>query len=191
MNQDQRKYLLSVVDSTHREQVEALERKKPKKPSLNNYLVAAFLDNTIKMKDPKGLKDKIREMVLKMGQGDVLIGEDDDDDSWSYRRRNRSQREKQHFVKLIAEDIFEIPESYTKAYEEYRKELDSIEEKITQLNAQAKTITMKIQIGSTASLANLIAQVDNMADLNIINSHLILGAADDQKLIENKKQKGK
>jgi hypothetical protein len=171
MNQEQRKYLISQVESTLRQQVEELEKQKPKQPSLNNYLIAAFMDNSIEFADLSPLKDKIRERVLKMGREDVLIEENDEDNWYSSRKRKDT---KNNYVKLLAEEIFVIPENYKKALSEYQQKIDEIEGKVKMLNAQCKTITMKIQIGSAGVLDKLVQQIDNMADLNIINNQLLL-----------------
>lgn len=173
MNQEQRKYLIAQVDSTCRNQIEALEKQKPIQPSLNNYLIASFLDGSIKFKDLTKLKEKIREKVLKLGQNDALIEEDDDDRYYSSRKRRSN--EKQHFVKLIAEDLFVIPEGYLTAQAEYQEKFDEIEEKIKNLEATRKTIEMKIQIGSSSTMDKLVMQVDNMGDLNLMNTQLMLG----------------
>jgi len=172
MNQDQRKFLIGQVSNTCREQTDDLEKQKPKQPSLNNYLIACFLDNTIEFQDLSPLKDKIRERVLKMGREDVLIEENNDENNWySGRRKNK---ESKNYTKLIAEEIFVIPETYKEAFKEYQDKTAEIDDKIKTLNAQLKTIVMKIQIGSATTLDKLIAQVDNMADLNIINNQLLL-----------------
>ncbi len=172
MNQDQRKYLISQVDSTLRQQVEDLEKQKPKQPSLNNYLIAAFMDNSIEFADLTPLKEKIRDRVLKMGREDALI-EENDEDNWYSGRRKRNDT-KNSYVKLLADEVFVIPDEYKKALVEYQQKIDEIEGKVKQLNAQCKTITMKIQIGSAATLDKLVQQIDNMADLNIINNQLLL-----------------
>src|SRR5690348_9991797 len=137
MNQDQRKYLITQVENTLKNQVQELEVQKPKQPSLNNYLVAAFLDNSIEFADLSGLKDKIRNRVLRMSQSDVLI-EEDNEDNYHYNRRSRS--EKGNFVKLVAEEVFIIPQGYLDAMKEYRDKTNSLEGKIKELRAQAQTI---------------------------------------------------
>lgn len=172
MNQDQRKYLINEVDSTLRKQVEELEKQKPVHPSLNNYLISAFMDNTIEFADLSPLKEKIKERVLKMGREDVLI-EEDSEDNWYSGRRRRSE-DKNTYVKLLADEIFVIPESYKKHLKEYQDKVDELNGKIKQIQAQAKTITMKIQIGSPAALNKLVTEVDNLADLSIMNSQFLL-----------------
>lgn len=171
MNKDQRKYLVDQITKTLNEQVDELQQQRIGKPSLNNYIIAAFLDNSIKFQDIAPLQKKLRERVIKMGKSDVLIEEDDEDD-WRYNRRNRK---KSNHVKLIAEDIFVIPETYLKALKEYQDKENEIDEKIKTLQAQAKTIEMKIQIGSPDALNKLVTEIDNLVDLQLVNSKFLLG----------------
>jgi hypothetical protein len=117
-----------------------------------------------------------------MGKDDVLIEEEDDDD-WRYNSR---RRKKDSFIKLKAEEVFAIPERYKVAMKEYEDQTEEIDNKIKELRAQAKTIEMKVQIGSAASLAKLITEVDNLADLSIFNSKFLLGADEDVKKLKEK-----
>lgn len=171
MNKDQRKYLADQITKTLNEQVEELEEQRLKRPSLNNYIIAAFLDNSIKFQDIKPLQAKLRERVIKMGQSDTLIEEEDEDD-WKYSRKKRRNTNQ---VKLVAEDIFVIPETYKKALKEYDDKEKEIDEKIKTLQAQAKTIEMKIQIGSPEALNKLVTEIDNLVDLQLVNSKFLLG----------------
>jgi methylaspartate ammonia-lyase len=165
MNQDQRKFLIERVNKTFMIQKKKIEDNKLIKPSLNNYLVAAFLDNSIQFNDIERLKVKMRETVLRYGASDKLIKEKDD---W------RSERKGDNLCEIVAEDLFIIPESYKKALAEYQSEKDKQQQEIDQLEAQKDTILLKIQIGSNQVLDKLITQVDNLADLNIMNSQFLL-----------------
>ena len=125
MNNDQRKYLIQQVQSTADEKIEALRQSEPTQPSLNNHLISCFLDNTIQFADLSKLKDKIREKVIKLGHGDALIDEEDDDRYFSSRKKKRN-KEMQQYIKLIAEDLFVIPESYIKAEKEYQRQIEKM-----------------------------------------------------------------
>jgi hypothetical protein len=168
MNQDQRRFLIDRVNKTFQSQKSKLETGKIEKPSLNNYLVASFLDNSIQFNDIEKLKIKMRETVLKFGQSDKLVKESKDrwDNSNAYKDKNTCE--------IIAEDLFIVPENYKIALAEYEAYKKDIEDKIEQLEAQKDTILLKIQIGSNQVLDKLITQVDNLADLNIMNSQFLL-----------------
>jgi hypothetical protein len=171
MNQEQRKFLIDQVNKTHQAQRTKLEEKIPNPPSLNNYLVAAFLDNTIQLRDIGPLQEKIKQHVLKFGKDDLLI-EEDEDRHFYHRRRNSEKKDS--FVKIKAEDIFIIPQNYLDALKEYEEAKARVEQEIEQLDAHHKTITMKIQIGSAAQLDKIVSQVDNMGDLNLFNNQFLL-----------------
>jgi hypothetical protein len=168
MNQDQRKFLITEVENTCREQVDKLKDQIPVEPSLNNYLIASFLDNTIEFANLDLLKKQIREEVLKMGAGDVLIKKRD-----SYRFRNRSDDE-DDIVEVKAENLFVIPQAYKDALAIYEAKKAEVENKIKDIENASKTIIIKIQIGSSAVLDRLIAQADNMGDLNLVNAQLAI-----------------
>lgn len=179
MNQDQRKYLILQVEKTCQEKVEELEASIPARPSLNNYLVAAFLDNSIQFADMEKLKTKMKEEVIRLGAGDVLVNDDGDDD-WKYRRSKKKNRKTTFTVNVNAEDLFVIPQAYKDKLKEYTDEKERIEKEIEMLQATTKTIVMKIQIGSSATMDKLVMQIDNMGDLNLVNSQLLLGSAENK-----------
>ncbi len=170
MNQDQRKFLITQVQQTYKSQVDDLEKQIPIKPSLNNYLVAAFLDGSIKFNDIDALKSKMRESVLRYGVEDRLVTESDE---YHYRRSNKIKDK--NIVNVIAEDLFVIPKNYLDALAEYNAKKEEIENQINNLKATLRTIEMKIQIGSSSTMDKIVMQVDSMGDLNLLNTQLILG----------------
>ena len=167
MNQDQRKFLIERVNKTFNAQKSKLEGNKIDRPSLNNYLVAAFLDNSIEFNDIEKLKVKMRETVLKYGASDKLVSEKVD-------RWGSNANKDKNTCEIVAEDLFVIPESYKSALAEYEAYKKDIQDKVEQLEAQRDTILLKIQIGSNQVLDKLVTQVDNLADLNIMNSQFLL-----------------
>ncbi len=169
MNQEQRKFLIERVNKTFSKQKEALEKQYRKEPpSLNNYLVAAFLDGTIQFNDIEKLKVKMKETVLRFGASDKLVKEHSD--RWGNERAYKNH----NTCEVITEDLFIIPEAYRVALAEYQGNQKVIEEKINELEAQKDTILLKIQIGSNQVLDKLVTQVDNLADLSIMNSQFLL-----------------
>lgn len=168
MNQKQRDYLMDSINNTCNEQIKKLNGTIPDKPSLNNYLVASFLDNTVQFADINILKKKMRESVIKMGKGEILVSTDN-------RGFYNNREDEKDYVKVIPEDLFIIPEQYKKAITVYEKKKKEIEKQINILENTKKTIMLKLQIGSNAILEKLIEQVDNMGDLSLINTQLLIG----------------
>lgn len=169
MNQEQRKFLIDRVNKTFNTQKEELEHRIKERPSLNNYLVAAFLDNSIQFNNIDDLKVKIRETVLRFGTGDKLV--DEEGARW---RNGRAVEDVKNTCRITAEDLFIIPEAYKVALSEYETNRDKIKEEVARLEAQKDTIIMKIQIGSNSVLDKLVTQVDNLVDLDIMNSQFLL-----------------
>jgi len=167
MNQDQRKFLLARVEQTYRSESERLRNKLPEEPSLNNYMVAAALDGSLKMKKIEDIKKHIRDKVIKLGQSETLIHEEHD-------RYRRYDEKSYHSITLKASEVFEFPEAYIEAMLKYNAEKEAIEKEISTLIAYKETIMLKIQIGSNAVLDRLIDEADNMIDLSLINSKLML-----------------
>lgn len=171
MNQNQREYLIKEVESTCAREVEKLQGQIPERPSLNNYLVAAFLDGSAKFADIDALREKIRNQVLRFGQNDRLVEEDDD----GYRYRRRGTSEHKRTVTVEAESLFVIPQAYLDAEAEYLAKRKKIESEIEKLEATKKTIVLKLQVGSNAVLDKIVMQVDNMASLELMNTQLLIG----------------
>lgn len=175
MNQDQRKFLIARVEETFKIEREKLTKEKPKEPSLNNYLVAAILDNSIVLKSQETIREAIRKKVLALGIKETLTEvvskynryDDDDDET--------------HRVTFDANVIFVYPEAYLKSYEEWMQKTKEINEKIDKLHAQKETLLLKIQIGSNTSLDRLVDSVDNMIDITLMNSKLMLTEGKEEK----------
>lgn len=177
MNQNQREFLIKHVEKTYRNQKEELDEATPKEPSLNNYLIAAVLDGSFQLQDVEVMREAIRQTVLNLGPEGSLVGG---------KGRNRySDYDVEHQVKLQAESLFVLPDNYLKALAEYETKRAEWDAQRKQLEDYKETIILKIQIGSPQVLAKLIEQVDNLADLNIVNTNLLLSApAEPKKLKE-------
>lgn len=176
MNQNQRDFLIKHVEKTYRNQREKLDESKPSAPSLNNYLIAAILEGSFELQPAERLRETIHQQVLELGADGKLIV---DKDRW-----NRDDDEEDRHVTLCAEDVFVLPHNYQEAREQYERERAKWAAQARQLEEYRDTIILKIQIGSAQVLAKLIEQVDNLADLNIVNTNLLLTAPDTKRLKE-------
>ena len=67
MNQTQREFLIKHIERRYTETVREIKERKPVKPSLNNYLVAAVLDGSFQLQEVEVLRAFIREAVLALG----------------------------------------------------------------------------------------------------------------------------
>lgn len=167
MNDKQREYLIKNVRETFEVERKLIEAKRVKKPSLNNYLIAAFLDNSIEFADIEKLKAKMREDVIKMPSDAKLI-EVKSKNGWSNDEVEGDQ------VKIRVDLIFKIPEAYKKEYDLWEKSNSKIDKDLRDLAAQLKTIEIKINLGSSKQLDSLIDEADNLGQLSLIKSKLML-----------------
>lgn len=165
MNDKQRDYLLKSITSTYSSQCETLRKKRVKKPSLNNYLVAAFLDNTIEFADIEKLKLKMRQAVVSMPDQTHLVEVD---------KRGYGEGVETENVKIPVKLIFKIPEAYQIELAKWQAQEGIIDKEISELTAQLKTIEVKIHLGSNQQLDKLIAEADNLGEISLINSKLML-----------------
>ena len=164
MNQHQRKYLTDRIDQVWRSQKDAIEEHRTDKPSLNNHVVAAFMDGSIRMKKLGDIGAYLRERVLS-GDNEVI------DNGYSRHRDKEVD-----MVKLPFDQLFETPPTYIEALAKWQKHDDELEAKLATLTAQRDTINMKVNIGSDKALASLIAEADNLTDLTLVNNKLLLNA---------------
>jgi hypothetical protein len=172
MNQDQRKFLLARVEKTHKEELRKLSEEKPSEPSLNNYLIAAILDNSIELKSLDDIKSSIRKKVLALGPQETLTSSPH---SW------RDNHASSHEITLTAGVIFVYPKAYLDAYAEWEAKVKEVDQRIVKLNATTETLLLKIQIGSNTSLDRLVDSVDNMIDLTLMNNKLMLTDGKEEK----------
>jgi hypothetical protein len=172
MNQDQRKFLLARVEKAQKEELRKLQDETPSEPSLNNYLIAAMLDNSIELKSLDEIKASIRKKVLALGPKDTFT-------SSKYTWRNDDAES--HEITLMADILFVYPKAYLDAYAEWEAIIKEINQRIQKVNATSETLLLKIQIGSNTSLDRLVDSVDNMIDLTLMNNKLMLGEGKEEK----------
>jgi hypothetical protein len=176
MNQDQRKFLIKQVEATFARQLDKLV--KPEPPSLNNYLVAAVLDGTIQYKSIDVLRNSVKRAVLALGPSDTFVQYAD-----RWHRKRRVDDEEAPTLTMAPDVIFVYPRAYLEAEEEYEQKREEYQEAVATLENLRDTIVMKIQIGSNEVLDRLIRDVDNMGDLRVINTQLLLGVPPQRKKI--------
>jgi len=164
MNQQQRQYLIDQVTNTCNAQQTELKSQIPERPSLNNYLIAAFLDSTIKFKKTDELRDKLKADIIKYGTSEKLVNE----------RSHYSHDRYAQYIQIDPNDLLVIPKTFTKELDIFQKIKTRIQKEIDVLEAHKKTVIMKIQIGSSKMLDKVVSQVDNLGELNLMDTRLQL-----------------
>lgn len=163
LTQEQRKYLIQKVEAEALAQIQELEKKKPGRPSLNNFLIAAFLDGSIEFLSITQIQANIKAKVLALGPNKLLVEEET-----RWERANP-------YCKIEPGELFVFPAAYNQKLAEYSKIVEELDKQIAEIKAQRDTVVMKIQIGSASALDKLVMQVDNLCDLKLLNSTLKIG----------------
>lgn len=73
MNQTQRDFLIKKVQNIHNAEIKELKNKLPVEPSLNNYLIAAIINKTIKYQSIETVKKSISDRIKRLGGGTEII----------------------------------------------------------------------------------------------------------------------
>lgn len=167
MNKDQRKYLTDWVFGGFEREKKQAESARYERPSLNNYLVAAAMENTLVVKGVESIKAHIRQMVIQFGPNDRLITYE----AGGYGRR-KNYGEDEFCVTIKASELFEFPAAYIADYEKWRENEREIQEKLAALEGIKSTVLLKVNIGSDKALEDVIAQADSLATLDLVNKKL-------------------
>lgn len=168
MNQTQRQFLLNSIEARFRSEKEELIRRKPKAPSLNNFLIASILDGTFQMKDLGAVRDAIRERVLKLGKSEALLNEGAD--TWGRRSQQDEDEIGNRFINLPVGILFELPPRYAKEKEKYDSEIQEWEECKRALESSFEAMKIKVQLGSDKALQPLIDQADALCSMSLTAS---------------------
>lgn len=145
MNQHARNFLLEAIEKQHKAEKQSLEDRKPKAPSLNNYLVTAILSGNFKLKTQAEIGDAISQRARDLGQDETLT----ESSSGGWRRRRGDD---DLMLKIPALVIFEEPPDYTKARKEYEAASAKWQAEVDALQVAIDAMRIKVQIGSKADL---------------------------------------
>jgi hypothetical protein len=193
MNDKQRQFLVQQVAKIYDNQKNSIKAKYTKRPSLNNYIVAALIEGKLKYKDIKDVQKDVKARVIKMSTEDRLIHESSSSRSgYGYYGRSGDDDKGELnlddcYVKINPFDMFEIPQSYKDAYNIWLDSKRLIDKELQDLSASYDTILLKVNLGSNAVLDKLIEQVDNLAELSLVNAHLTISPVTQPQISEGEK----
>lgn len=172
MNQTQRQFLLNSIEQQYKKERSKLLERKPKEPSLNNYLVASILDGTFVMKKQDVVRSAVRERVVKLGKKEALLC--DSSDIWGSRRRQDEEDQAETFIKIPVSILFELPKQYAAAKKEYDDALLQWVELDEALEASFEAMKIKVQLGSDKALSALVDQADKLCSMSLTASSKLM-----------------
>ena len=168
MNQHQRKFLLEEIEKQFRAERDSLKTRKPSEPNLNNYLVAAILDGSAKMRPQDELRECIRKRTRDLGKDEALVKS-----SGRWAREDEAD-----MIHLPALMLFEAPPAFAEVHAQYLKDQARWEAQWQALDASFNAMRIKVQVGSDEALESLVAQADNLCSMSLTAAHrLMLPAA--------------
>lgn len=177
MNQHQRKFLLEAVEKQFKIENDALRKRRPTPPSLNNYLIAAILDGSFVMRSQAAVRDAIRERVQNLGKEDAFVRSGEG--KWGFGRRRDADDEPQEEVQIPVGILFDLPKPYTVKMAEYEAAKASWEAEVAALEASIGAMRIKVQIGSDKALEALVEQADQLCSMSLTATNkLLLGNAE-------------
>lgn len=187
MNQEQRKFLITKIESTYKDQVEAIESSIPEEPTMNKYVIASILKGDLKIFSANVIKEKLTAHVKSLGNSEELIFVDEDNRYYWKRGKRVRATTRTEEIHAPAEIFFELPKSFQEAHKKYSDKKDAADLAIAELSTKKDTLVLQIQIGSNVILDKLITQVDSIGDIDLFSSKLslIAGSMEDQKQIGN------
>lgn len=167
MNQHQRKFLLEQIEGLYKTEKSALQQKRPVEPSLNNYLTAAILDGTAKLKSPETIKEAIRKRVRDIGKGEALI----QSTTRNWGQKNEKEEEMIHLPTAV---IYELPPPFIEVQTAYEAAEKAWQEESKALEASINAMRIKVQVGSDKALETLVEQADNICRMSLTASSRLL-----------------
>lgn len=168
MNQHQRKFLLEEIEKLYKTERSAIIARRPKAPSLNNYLIAAILDGTAVMRPIEEIRNHIRQRARDLGKSESLV--ETRSQNWSRADRETTE-DVLHLPALI---MYEAPPEYSRLHEAYEKQSKEWEAELASLEASISAMRIKIQVGSDKALEALVDQADNICRLSLTKSSQLL-----------------
>jgi hypothetical protein len=163
MNQTQRKFLVDKIKEKIEAQRRAFESSKRdiNPPDQRTYLSAQLMTGTAKMKP----EAEIIEIVRK----DFAAGR-----HGAFMRNNQ--------IALDIEQMFVLPEKYYDDLREYLEKKAKSEKEYRDFLIQEESIINRIMLASDSVLQGIINGIDNLGDMDLLDSTLRIGHADQKAL---------
>lgn len=168
MNQHQRRFLLEELEKQYRKEREALDGKRPVAPSLNNYLVAAILDGSARLRPQPEVEAAVKKRVRDLGKDDAFISRGSG--RWAGHRVDSTE----DHVSLPALLLFEPPPAYAEKLAEYETALAGWQARMQALDAALAAMRIKVQVGSDKALDALVEQADRLCAMSLTDSSRLL-----------------
>lgn len=160
MNQQQREYLVKTIQANVKQRVRALEDQIPPEPNLENHLTTQVLSGKLQVRPSKEIKAYIEKRVKNLNGVSHLL------DGATYRSSTSTE------LKIQAKHLFVLPKVYQELKDEYDRVRKIIRDDIAILEAEEKALIMRVRLASNKVLDTLVADIDDMGDVRLIDTKL-------------------
>lgn len=168
MNQKQRDFLVDTIQKKANEQISDLEKQQRnlKKPLMKNYILRDLKNGTAKLRTEKEIFFSVqKEQLYARAYGRYDVDDDMENEKW-----------------LAV--IFEQPNDYTKQFVEYQLKNKELLENIESLKSKRDTLVMRVKLAPDKRLEVLVSEIDDMGDISMMDSRLLLLGKQENKLLE-------
>lgn len=160
MNQKQRDFLISKIKEQCNARIKDLKEKLPKKPSLNNHLIAGILGHKLQFRTNEEIADAVRKRVELFSAGDTLVFKGE-----TYGERKNFP---DGFVAFAPDELFVLPQTYVDALAAYRQENNGNLLLIDQLMRYRDGCEVHITLGTDEVLERFIQAASDLGDMNLL-----------------------
>jgi len=167
MNQNQRKFLLEAIEKQHKKESGQLRDRRPKAPSLNNYLIASIMDGSFNMKSEDDVRKAMAQRVRDLGKDDCFVKS-------GVTRRVFHDDDECDSVVVPVDVLFEYPPAYAVELAKYEEELEKWKAEAEALDVAINAMRIKVQIGSDKALEVLIEQADQLCSMSLTASNQLM-----------------
>lgn len=165
MNQSQRTFLIDKIKSNTRIAVKDLENSIPKRPRVQEFLLAKIMADDFEIADNDTIRSMIKGMTsTTQGRKDFLEA-----GGSSWRNDNEDAT-----IEFNMETLFVLPEEFKQELMMYHEIAGNANAKIKAIELESDSLITRIQLASNKILDKLIQEVDDMGDISLINTQLTL-----------------
>ena len=161
MNQQQREYLLKEVKIETDKKREAIKNSVPDYPDIQSICITLASTGELKLKPKSDIETYIYKLTKQGQTSEWLEGIS------SFRVGGKRVKVSLHWSKIL-----DLPDSVTKQIKEWEELNNKAEEQLKVLNAELRTLEMRIKLASPKTLDKLISEIDDMGELTLMDAKL-------------------
>lgn len=165
MNNQQRKYLVDKITERTKAKIKLLESTIPEAVSLNVHMLHKVMSNDFEIKPIEELKEMVLQKALKISQNKTYR-EDWLGNAWGSANKNN--------IAFTLDEFFVIPQEYIKLRQDREDARKKVQEEIASLHLQLETLEIRIMLASDKILQSIINEVDDMGDIQLIDTKIKL-----------------